>query len=305
MTDYALWTDNTQLAAKAASTMSGHAGSDGWVMPATGTLIADDISSLAAGPYNAFNHTGSTNLDVTIANGEAMISGSPTARDTSTTYTLAASTSGQTVYVGYEPATNAGVVIGKSGDFTADARKIPIWEFDTQSSSVSSATDRRVIDETITVRNTRYETSDGSGTTVDDASMLAGVGPSSYARLGQSETVSAQWTLNSGLNMANSTISDVNSVDSGDTSAALLLNAGLADISVQTGGGGSGVARVYDNANSQPIADFNEGGGVKFPNGDLETRGGWMVDSDTPRSIYVGTSFPSGAENGDFLFEPQ
>lgn len=63
--------------------------------------------------------------------------------------------------------------------------------------------------------------------------------------------------------------------------------------------------RLWAGTGDGEVFIMQENGGAKFPNGDLETRRGWMIGSDTPRSIYVGSSFPSGAESGDFLFEPQ
>lgn len=203
MTDYAFLTDThtaTPTESSIAFTSGGHTGDgDGWVVPNTETLVANVVTDLADGPYNAFDHVGSTDLTVTIDTGEAMIGASPVARDTQSTVDLAASTPNQIVYVGYQPNSLDSVTIGLNSAFTGNARTLPIWEYDTQSSSVSSTTDRRLIDEYIKTRNRRYETDDGTGEPVDnatDASNLDGVASSNYARTDEAETFDAPLTLN-------------------------------------------------------------------------------------------------------------
>lgn len=194
MTDFALWTDDVVLGPREGSTMAQYGGhSDGWVVPSTETLIADEIPDLAAGPYDAFAYQGATGLDVTFGSGEAVIAGSPVARDDQTTVTLASDESEQTLLVGYEPLTNDEVRIGSASDFSTDARTIALWEFtvDTGAGTVTGDTSLRSMDESIEVPNERYETSDGSGTAVDaaetastagDASNLGGSPPSDYAK---------------------------------------------------------------------------------------------------------------------------
>lgn len=46
-------------------------------------------------------------------------------------------------------------------------------------------------------QNSRYETSDGSGTAVDNADQLGGIAASNYAHTGQGETITAGWTFDS------------------------------------------------------------------------------------------------------------
>lgn len=119
-------------------------GSDGWVVPSTQRLMEDPEGNLATGALNAFAETHSaTSFDVTIDTGEALVGGAYLARDTTTTVTLSSSTTGQTVYVGWGDSQTDTVIIGKSGAFGANDRKIPIWTFDTDGSGVTSATDER------------------------------------------------------------------------------------------------------------------------------------------------------------------
>lgn len=189
MTDYAFWTDNQLVGGIDGSAMARHGGhNDGWIVPPTAVLIADDVTGLASGPYNAFENTGQSGLDVSFANGEAMVYGGPLARDTSTTITLTDNQNNQVVYVGYEPLSNNQVVIGVESDFTDEARKVSIWEFDTANGSVTATTDQRTIDETIAVRNSRYETTDGSGVAVDSAESIGNIQASDIARTDVEET---------------------------------------------------------------------------------------------------------------------
>lgn len=162
--------------------------SDGWVVSNSDVLISDVTSTIADGPHNAFNYTGASGFDATIDTGEAMVSASPIGRDVTTVVTLASSTNNQTVYAGFEPNSTDTVVIGLDGAFTSAASRIPIWEFDTDGSTVTASTDLRNIGPRITVENNRYETSDGSGATVDDSDRLGGVTSSNYARTDVSET---------------------------------------------------------------------------------------------------------------------
>ncbi|MFC7191842.1 hypothetical protein ACFQL7_20805 [Halocatena marina] len=105
------------------------------------------------------------------------------------------------------------------------------------------------------------------------------------------------------VNMNGNQFSDVHSVQSGDTLARLNLNAGAADIALQTGGQGGGAASIYDNYNSQDIAQFSEGGNVYIPNGNLETQNGWVTTSGSSRRIHVSDTDPGGS-NDDIWLKP-
>lgn len=125
-------------------------GSDGWVVPASDDYLAGENADLDETQMNAFDesHSGSS-FDVTIDAGEGFVSGGWVARDTSTTVTLASSTNGQSVFVGWDKDQSDTVIIGTSGDFASDDRKIEIWEFDTDGSGVTSATDKRDLDQKV------------------------------------------------------------------------------------------------------------------------------------------------------------
>lgn len=115
-----------------------------WVQPSSGRLIEDSEGDLATGSLGGFAETSSTSsFDVTIDSGEALVRGAYIARDTTTTVTLASSTNNQTVYVGWQDGVSDTVIIGLDADFTADDPQHAIWEFDTDSSGVTSSTDLR------------------------------------------------------------------------------------------------------------------------------------------------------------------
>lgn len=129
----------------------GH-GADGFVVPAgTPTDLATQDGNVDETQMNAFaeSHSASS-FDVTIDPGEAFIFGSWVAKDATTTVTLASSTTGQTVYVGYDKDVGADtVIIGTSSAFSDTAGdtdpRIPIWDFDTDGSGVTASTGRRLI----------------------------------------------------------------------------------------------------------------------------------------------------------------
>lgn len=96
--------------------------------------------------FNSFASTSSaSSYDVTVDPGEAFVGGSWVARDTSTTVTLAASTTGQTVYAGWNATQPDGVIIGLDADFGVDDPRIPLHTFDTDGSGVTASTDDRTI----------------------------------------------------------------------------------------------------------------------------------------------------------------
>lgn len=124
------------------------ASTDGWIQESASALLADNDSDLdqTAVPLNAFTASHSaTSLDVTIDTGEGFVGGAWVARDVTTTVTLAASTTGQTVYLGWDYNATETVRIGTSGAFESEDPRIPIWTFDTDGSGVTAATDERTI----------------------------------------------------------------------------------------------------------------------------------------------------------------
>src|SRR6056297_1413452 len=131
-----------------------YAGStEGFISPAgTPTEISQQDGDIAEGNLNAFDETSSaSSLDVTIDGGEAFVFGAWVAIDTQTTVTLAADTAGQTVSVGWNKNGTDDVIVGLDAAFSSasgDAdQKIPLWEFDTDGSGVTSSTDLRSFDQ--------------------------------------------------------------------------------------------------------------------------------------------------------------
>ena len=128
----------------------GH-GSGGFVVDgANPTEISVQDGGITEGNLNTFAETSSaSSLDVTIDAGEALVFGSWLAIDTSTTVTLAASTAGQTVYVGWNKNGGDDVIVGLAADFSDASgdtdERIPLWTFDTDGSGVTDTTDERTI----------------------------------------------------------------------------------------------------------------------------------------------------------------
>lgn len=118
-------------------------------------MLADEArgQTFTTSNLKAFSEShSSSSFDVTIEGGEAFVVGAYLAIDTQTTVTLSSSTNNQTVYLGWTKGKQDDVKIGKSGAFASDDRKIPIWDFDTDGSGVTSSTDRRNLD-SFRVRN--------------------------------------------------------------------------------------------------------------------------------------------------------
>lgn len=149
---------------------------EGWIVPAAdspGNLAADD-ADIDETQLDAFSESSSgSSLDVTINPGEAFIGGAWLARDITTTVSLAASTNGQTVYVGWDVDASNQVIVGLSSAFDADDPKHSIWTFDTDGSGVTSTTDERNLDD-YRIRTADVEQGAGSGL---DADFLRGNAP--------------------------------------------------------------------------------------------------------------------------------
>lgn len=128
----------------------GH-GDDGFIIDsANPTDLSSQNSNITEGNFNNFQESSSaSSFDVTIDPGEGFIYGSWVAIDTSTTVTLASQTNNQTVYVGWDRDTADDVIVGLDSAFASTGgdtdKKIPLWDFDTDGSGVTSVTDRRQI----------------------------------------------------------------------------------------------------------------------------------------------------------------
>jgi len=147
MTSKANPTPNSNFRARETSAAIRYGGKD-WVVPDTERKQEDTEGGINSGPLNAFNASHSaSSFDVTIDTGEGFVDGAWVATDTTTTVTLASSTSNQSVYVGWDYASGDTVLVGTSSAFDSNDPKMEVWEFDTDGSGVTSATDRRDTDE--------------------------------------------------------------------------------------------------------------------------------------------------------------
>jgi len=126
---------------------------EGYVIPANETTeISTQDSGINENALNAFDESSSSgSLQVTIDPGEAFVFGAWLAIDTQTNVTLAASTSNQIVYVGWNKNGADDVIIGLESTFSdasGDAdQKIPLWTFNTDASGVTDVTDSRSFDQ--------------------------------------------------------------------------------------------------------------------------------------------------------------
>jgi len=156
---------------------------DGWISDAeTPSDISTQDTSIDETSLNAFTQTSnSSSLSVSIEGGEAFVYGAWIAIDTSTSVTLSASTAGQTVYVGWNKDGTNDVIIGLSSAFSSATgntdEKIPLWEFDTDSTGVTNVTDYRSIGKHITAAQLSTYTSvetDETLRVLSDTAMVTG-----------------------------------------------------------------------------------------------------------------------------------
>ena len=175
---------------------------DGYISPASETTeisIQDD--EIIDSDLNAFEQTSSgSSLDVTIDGGEAFVFGSWLAIDTTTTVSLDASTSGQTVYVGWNKNGSDDVIVGTSDAFSDAAgdadQKIELYSFDTDGSGVVDVFDQRSFDQ---INAKSVEQGAGSGLDADsvDGSELSDIDSTYVNESG--DTMSGPLTLGGDL----------------------------------------------------------------------------------------------------------
>lgn len=131
---------------------AGHAWSKAghdWIVD--GVDIADAYASIDETTLDAFRHSTTNGLTVTIAAGEAYIAGW-LVRDRTTDVTLPESSS-TTIYVGYDagailptdtaPSANENVIVGPASAFDPGDPRTPIYTFDTDTTTVTGSTDHR------------------------------------------------------------------------------------------------------------------------------------------------------------------
>ncbi|WP_331232706.1 hypothetical protein [Natronorarus salvus] len=135
-----------EIGAEADSRSWGHALGKAGVAPwiVHGVDIAGAHSEIDDTALDGFNYVSSSGLDVTISAGEAYVYGW-LVRDRETTVTLPAGAT-TTIYLGYDvgavlaegeaPSDSENVIIGEESEFGDGDPRTPIWEFETDSSSV-------------------------------------------------------------------------------------------------------------------------------------------------------------------------
>jgi hypothetical protein len=150
---------------------------DGWISPSDETSdISIQDPAIDEGSLNQFeeNSTNSS-FDITISPGEGFVFGSWVVKDTETTVSLAPSTVDQTVYLGWNNNEANDVVIGLRSAFNTESndmdQKIPLYDYTTDSSGVTSVTDRRVIGKLI--ESSAVEISEKLGLPVYEESVNA------------------------------------------------------------------------------------------------------------------------------------
>lgn len=365
---------------------SGH--TDSFIADGT-TLVSDiDTVGVTTGPLNAFAKASESGLDFTIDTGEAMVEGALVASDEQTTVNLDPSDSG-TIYLAWDPNSSHTIIIDSSTSGNTDGLpRTPLYDYTTDTTSVTSDTSVRVLGEHIGVQNNRYETSDSSGQPVDqadNAANLGGLSASSYAVLSQDEVWSGRPTFQDGavidtnnqndpaleiiganavdatglsvvsdadsgqdddgiimyglldpqttspgtgdtvlvakgdgrvginryspvsaldvmgdanirgeIGLHNHDINNINSLNGNDGQEVRINQGGGSDIALaMAGSGGTGMISVRDTGNNS-IMDFNDGGEVDVPNGNIETQNGFCI-TNASRAYDVQKNGTDGA----------
>lgn len=132
---------------------------DGWISPSDETSdISIQDPAISDEDLNAFAESSVTDsTTITIDPGEAFVFGSWIVKDTETEVELAPSTPDQTVFLGWNNNEANDVIIGLVDDFNNGPndvdQRIPLYDFDTDASGVTSVTDRRYIGKKIDASN--------------------------------------------------------------------------------------------------------------------------------------------------------
>jgi hypothetical protein len=155
----------------AAANRHGH--SD-WVVPSDQDINATRDDALASGPLGGFvrNDGNDGNRNVNFATGEAFVGGAYIASDDDTVSehsVLVPSSSTTTIYLGWDLSTADTLIIGPASDFGANDPKVELWEFTTDSSSITSDTDLRTTSASAGGGNVILDT----GVDTDDTTSLS------------------------------------------------------------------------------------------------------------------------------------
>jgi len=132
---------------------------DGWISPSDETSdISIQDPAISDEDLSAFTESSVTDsTTITIDPGEAFVFGSWIVKDTETEVELAPSTPDQTVFLGWNNNEANDVIIGLVDDFNNGPndvdQRIPLYDFDTDASGVTSVTDRRYLGKRINAAN--------------------------------------------------------------------------------------------------------------------------------------------------------
>jgi hypothetical protein len=260
----------------------GHGG-DGFVVDGTNpTDISVQDGGITEADLNSFAETsGGASLDVTIDGGEAFVFGSWIAIDTDTTVTLASSTTGQTVYVGWNKNGSDDVIVGLDGAFSSASgdrdERIPLFDFDTDGSGVTNVVDRRSFDQ---INADSIEQGSGSGL---DADLLDG-NEASELGVDVSNDGTTVTTNSSDINFS----SDITA--SGDFDGTSTVSLTNNSVTVSSGDGLSGGGNV--SLGSSTTLDINPS---DFAGSGLTTDGNDNLDlSNDSVTVSSGTDLTGG-----------
>jgi hypothetical protein len=129
----------------------GQGHSDGFIVdPSEPTGIAQQDPAINHTQFDGFDEqSSSSSLDVTIGPGEAFVFGSWIAKDSDTIVTVPQSTLDGVIYLGWDKTDNDEIIIGTNSDFNNDAndydKRMPLFEFNSNTNGVTDITDLREI----------------------------------------------------------------------------------------------------------------------------------------------------------------
>lgn len=287
---------------------------DGWIVPSDETILGDHEDAIVAdAPFESFRYYANDGLDVTINTGEAFIGGAWVCRDDMTTVTLNGSTADQTVYAGWRHNDGNRVIVGLSGSFQSHDVKLPLYDFDTDSTSVTNYTDRRQVgrpsagNADVAVEDSGSQVisaadilnfADGLDVTASGTTAEVSAG-SALARLGAAETVTGDWTFDADASLNGNALTDVERI----------LTTGGSDVTsyIFPPDDPDGRFVIRDPQGQQPVLITENGGGVGVPNGplsvyDIHSDGSVSVDIDNNNSSTAQTYTVTHDDGGETLF---
>jgi len=117
-------------------------------------------------------------------------------------------------------------------------------------------------------------------------------GRNASATWDSSHTFNSGLTANGDIILSNNDLGDVDRIKGGSINPAIEFNG--SDIRLTTEGTGSASVTVLDNANLVNLAEFTEGGPVKFPSTGIDLSGGSIEDTAGTLTISSATDITGG-----------